>query len=47
MKKVLVLLSMCALCACTAAPAPKKADESNRVPVNKTVPYEATLGVLQ
>ncbi|HDQ4405525.1 TPA: TrwH protein [Pseudomonas aeruginosa] len=41
MKKFAVLLlSVCIVAGCSTAPKPKEPDESNRQPVNKTVPLE-------
>ncbi len=35
-----LVLSIVLACACATAPAPKRPDESHRVPVNRTVPPE-------
>ncbi len=35
-----LVLSIVLACACATVPAPKRPDESHRVPVNRTVPPE-------
>ncbi|UXL41033.1 TrwH protein (plasmid) [Pseudomonas fragi] len=41
MKKITVfLLCACIVAGCSSAPKPKEPNESNREPVNKTVPVE-------
>lgn len=40
MKKVIFMFLVVSLSACTSAPKPKQPDESNRQPVNKTMPVE-------